>query len=137
MATFEQDALAKQVLQIIYNVRRDMRANAAEYLAALAKGVAPAQVARVAIQNTSHYDRILGWLREANANNAIKAKVQAGLVGVNMLYSDVVTYYQELRAACDAEQAAEVPGLNMTAGQIQAMANATIANVTQWDSIHP
>lgn len=136
MATFEQLKLAGQVERVLENLRSNMRANAQSYLDAVTAGKPLAGIATIAGQNTVQYQRLLDWLQAANADTALKAKVTAGLTALSLLYSDVVSYYTELRTAANAEAAAEAAGL-ITGAAIQASANATLANVAGWDSLWP
>lgn len=136
MATFEQLKLATQVQQVLANLRRDMRSNAQGYLDAVTAGKPLAGIASVATANTVQYQKILDWLQSANTDVALKAKVTSGLTALSLLFSDVVGYYTEMRTAANAEAAAETAGLT-TGAAIQALANATLANVTAWDSLWP
>lgn len=136
MATFEELKLVQQSHQNFEGLRKDMRANAQGYLAALSQGKTVAVVAAVFSRNTTEYLRRLDWAITAWNDLAIRAKIQSGLAAWSLQQAELTGFYTEMKAAADAEQVAVTAGLD-TALKIQTAANATLAAVVAHTSIWP
>ena len=136
MATFEDIKLITQAHGNLNNLRRDMRGNAQAYKDAVTAGKPVAGIVAVMTANTTEYLRRLGWSADAWADLTIRAKVQSGLAAWSIPQSELTGAYAELKAAADAERAAQTAGITTNAG-INASADATLANVTAIASIFP
>lgn len=136
MATFEELKLVQQSHQNFEGLRKDMRANAQGYLAALSQGKTVTSVAAVFSRNTTEYLRRLDWAIAAWNDLTIRAKIQSGLAAWSLQQAELTGFYTEMKAAADAEQVAVSAGLD-TALKIQTAANATLAAVGAHTSIWP
>lgn len=135
MATFEDLKLIFQAHANLENLRRDMRANAQAYKAAIATRTVE-QIVPVMIENTTEYLKRLKWSADAWADLAIRAKVQSGLAALSIPQSELTGAYQELKAVADAERTAQDAGIT-TAPGITAAADATLAGIASHATIWP
>jgi hypothetical protein len=119
MATFDQIALALQLVQNLQGLKRDMRANATGYKRQLAAGKVTADVGDVAARDASEYLRRLDW------HGAVMAKDKdAALVALGIDPTEESALVDSLRIIATGQQDA----LSVKdAGAISAAADAVLA----------
>ena len=129
MATIEADKLTERVLHYFERTRSNLRSNAMLYKAQLVAGRTVRQVADVATADALLYIRNLGQIKAIDDTPARRAKLTDGLTQRGITIADLRAEYATLRAAAVAQRDAA----KTTAAEINAMADATLAAVTEYD----
>ena len=126
MATLEEHALARDTIQNLEGLRRDMRRNALGYKTDTASGRVPlAQLAIVIGQDATEYLRRLGWQDRVDTGT-IRVKLSNGLSALSVTIQDVLGAVTELRAATIALRNAP----KMTTVEIDAAADGVLNSIT-------
>lgn len=129
MATIETDKLAERVLYYFERTRSNLRSNAARYKLMLLAGRTVAEVAAVALSDANLYILNLGKIKTIDDTPARRTKLVDGLTARGITITDVRNEYTTLRAAAVAQRDAP----KTTAAEINAMADATLAAVAEYD----
>lgn len=129
MATIETDKLTERVLHYFERTRSNLRSNAMLYKAQLAAGRSVKQVADVATADALLYIRNLGQIKAIDDTPARRTKLTDGLTARGITLTEVRSEYTTLRAAAVAQRDAP----KTTAAEINAMADATLAAVVEYD----
>lgn len=124
--TIEQYNLMNQVMQNITGLRRDARANAEAYKAALTAGRPADKVAEVMKADASEYLRRLDWIKDLVADAGGKAKVEGALSALGINKAELYAQYNELRASAQATFDAAI----LTEADINGRADAVLSEVT-------
>lgn len=135
MATIEEITLALQTVQNLAGLRDDMRQNAADYKARLARGQDATSIARVLNANNQQFRRRIGWVKTLAQDVADggRAKLVNGLTALGLDLTHVDAYFTELSAVAD-RVAASPPA---TAAEITAAADDYLASVAQERRLWP
>ena len=125
MATLEEYALARDTIQNLEGLRRDMRRNALGYKADSVSGRVPlTQLSIVMTQDAEQYLRRLGWQDRVDTA-PIKIKLSNGLSALSVTIQDVRAAVTELKAAATTLRNAP----KTTSTEIEAAADGVLTSV--------
>lgn len=97
--TFAQFTLVLEVHRNLENLRDDLRTNAQLCLDAYAKGVPPADIEKVALQNTQQYERRLQWHNDFEADSTRNLELTSALEALGLSRSEYEAIRSELSQA--------------------------------------
>ena len=131
MATLEEYALARDTIQNLEGLRRDMRRNALGYKADNATGrVSLAQLAVIINQDAAEYLRRLGWQDRVDSLS-IRLKLSNGLSALSVTIQEVRGAVAELKAAATVLRDAA----KMTTAEIDMAADSVLNSVTAHERV--
>ena len=131
MARLEEYTLARDTVQNVEGLRRDMRRNAAGYKAdRLSSRLSIAQLGQVMAQDASEYVRRLGWQDRVDTG-ALRLTLANGLAALGIPPTEVRAAVSELKTTATALRDAP----KETAADIDAAADAVLATVAQHETV--
>jgi hypothetical protein len=107
MANFEDIQLVFQTHLNFENLRKDIRANADAYVAAIPNRTVP-QIASVITADAAEYQKRLAWALRIRNTPATWTSLQSGLAALSLTVAEAQDTYTELKAAADFQQAATI-----------------------------
>lgn len=133
MATIEEITLALQTVQNLAGLRDDMRRNAADYKARLARGEDVASVAKVLTDDNTQYRRRIGWVKRvaADLTTGGRTRLANGLLALGIDLTTAESYLTELEAVAN-RVGASPPS---TSAEVGAAADDYLASVAEEERI--
>jgi hypothetical protein len=131
MTTFERFQLLSHAIQNLEGLRKDMRRNAQAYATqAQSATLTVAQITSIVSQDATQYQIRLAWV--ANIPDDIRAEMASWLPTIGMDASELVSAYQELKAAADAQQNAALTTYAQIINGATAILNMIPAHYSLW-----
>ena len=129
MATFETASLGLAVMEWVRNLRRDIRSNAAFYLAEIARGRPVGQLAALVAQHAGEYLALIGGLDLYISDATRRAKLLDGLAVFSINQATASAQLSALRTAAEGQRDAP----RTSYAEITTLANSILSGLAAYD----